>query len=220
LGDISSDGERSAPLNGNHTQPVYLSPDRTTIISRLSRFGMTCRPLMGSRGEELLTLFRAGFLAKTSAPQERALELTASDQGCGTTWRGWLAKYDHATSSWKTAQCSLAGDSTECLATFPRLGMTRGGLLWGLPKSERHTSANASGLWRTPSASVVEPKSTVVKLTGRKPSDPQVGLADQVGGKLNPQWVEWIMGWPLGWTDLKPLAMDKFQQWQRQHGVQ
>jgi DNA (cytosine-5)-methyltransferase 1 len=23
------------------------------------------------------------------------------------------------------------------------------------------------------------------------------------GGKLNPMWVEWLMGFPLGWTDLK-----------------
>jgi len=23
------------------------------------------------------------------------------------------------------------------------------------------------------------------------------------GGKLNPQWVEWLMGYPVGWTDLK-----------------
>ncbi len=29
------------------------------------------------------------------------------------------------------------------------------------------------------------------------------------GGKLNPTWVEWLMGWPLEWTDLKPLATDK-----------
>jgi len=29
------------------------------------------------------------------------------------------------------------------------------------------------------------------------------------GGKLNPTWVEWLMGWPLGWTDLKPLETDK-----------
>ena len=34
-------------------------------------------------------------------------------------------------------------------------------------------------------------------------------LADQVraeeatGGSLNPQWVEWLMGYPEGWTDLK-----------------
>ncbi len=43
-------------------------------------------------------------------------------------------------------------------------------------------------------------------------------LPGKVGGKLNPVWVEWLMGWPLGWTDLKPLEMDKFQQWQQQHG--
>lgn len=28
-------------------------------------------------------------------------------------------------------------------------------------------------------------------------------LNDKVGGKLNPTWVEWLMGYPLGWTDLK-----------------
>ncbi len=38
------------------------------------------------------------------------------------------------------------------------------------------------------------------------------------GGTLNPTWVEWLMGWPLAWTDLKPLEMAKFQQWQQQHG--
>jgi DNA (cytosine-5)-methyltransferase 1 len=38
------------------------------------------------------------------------------------------------------------------------------------------------------------------------------------GGQLNPTWVEWLMGWPIGWTDLKPLETDKFQQWQHSHG--
>ena len=44
------------------------------------------------------------------------------------------------------------------------------------------------------------------------------GLATQVGGKLNPMWVEWLMGWPLGWTDLKPLETDKFHCVQQQLG--
>jgi len=38
------------------------------------------------------------------------------------------------------------------------------------------------------------------------------------GGSLNPEWVEWLMGWPLGWTDLRPLETDKFRQWLRSHG--
>lgn len=27
------------------------------------------------------------------------------------------------------------------------------------------------------------------------------GLATAAGGPLNPTWVEWLMGWPLGWSD-------------------
>jgi site-specific DNA-cytosine methylase len=34
-------------------------------------------------------------------------------------------------------------------------------------------------------------------------------LSTKAGGQLNPMWVEWLMGWPLGWTDLKPLETDK-----------
>ena len=43
-------------------------------------------------------------------------------------------------------------------------------------------------------------------------------LNDQIGGQLNPTWVEWLMGWPLGWTALKPLGTDKFPQWLHSHG--
>lgn len=28
-------------------------------------------------------------------------------------------------------------------------------------------------------------------------------LSEQIGGQLNPTWVEWLMGWPIGWTDLE-----------------
>lgn len=44
-------------------------------------------------------------------------------------------------------------------------------------------------------------------------------LRTAIGGLMNPTWVEWLMGWPLGWTDLRASAMDKFQQWRRSHGV-
>lgn len=35
------------------------------------------------------------------------------------------------------------------------------------------------------------------------------------GGALNPEWVEWLMGWPIGWTDLRPLGMDRCRWWQQ-----
>jgi hypothetical protein len=35
------------------------------------------------------------------------------------------------------------------------------------------------------------------------------GLATVAGGALNPPWVEWLMGWPIGWTGCEPLETDK-----------
>ena len=37
-------------------------------------------------------------------------------------------------------------------------------------------------------------------------------------GLLNPAFSEWLMGWPIEWTDSKPLATDKFQAWLLSHG--
>lgn len=36
--------------------------------------------------------------------------------------------------------------------------------------------------------------------------------------RLNPDWVEWLMGWPIGHTALKPLATGRYQEFVRQHG--
>ncbi|EPT3124242.1 DNA cytosine methyltransferase [Pseudomonas aeruginosa] len=44
-------------------------------------------------------------------------------------------------------------------------------------------------------------------------------LPQVVGGQLNPTWVEWLMGWPLEWTALKPLGMARFQEWLQQHSL-
>jgi hypothetical protein len=50
------------------------------------------------------------------------------------------------------------------------------------------------------------------------PMDGLCNTLDVTGGQLNPTWVEWLMGWPLGWTDLRPLEMDKFREWLLVHG--
>jgi len=33
-----------------------------------------------------------------------------------------------------------------------------------------------------------------------------------------PELPEWVMGWPIGWTELKPLEMGRFRQWLHSHG--
>jgi hypothetical protein len=39
-----------------------------------------------------------------------------------------------------------------------------------------------------------------------------------MNGRLNPQWVEWLMGWPIGHTDLKPSETVKFRSVEQLHG--
>ena len=43
-------------------------------------------------------------------------------------------------------------------------------------------------------------------------------LSEQIGGLLNPTWVEWLMGWPIGWTDLKQSETAKCPDAQPQPG--
>ena len=144
--DTSSDGEQSAPLSGNPTQQAYCAPDKMMDFSRLSRFGMTFRPLTESLGQELLTLYLAAFHAKTFQSQEVELDLMENDQECGEKWQGLLARFDPDSHLWRTAQCSLLEDLNESLQTLPQWGTTVGGELYLLPMWVQCTNVNESGL--------------------------------------------------------------------------
>ena len=67
--------------------------------------------------------------------------------------------------------------------------------------------------WPTPKARDHRKPGGAAELARHTPD-----LPTEIGGALNPTWVEWLMGWPLGWTDCAPLATDKFQQWLHSHG--
>jgi len=289
----SLDGEQSVQLNGNPIPQAYCAQDKMTDFSRLSRFGMTYKPLTENLGEELLTWYLEGFHAKTSPLPEKAQELTENDQECGEKWRASFTKYDPNSCSWKTHQCSLLGDLDEFSETWPQWGLMRDGECWeqtplvhptkesafgftvptpvasdgttgsvigkndsfyetktGMPRKVNQNGKDGSvglgrlvKMWPTPDANCgkrgTQPNWTPKRKSGQpaqytinqavrdrmfptptahnakecaSPSEYNRNtptLATHAGGKLNPMWVEWLMGWTLGWTDLKPLATDK-----------
>jgi hypothetical protein len=55
-------------------------------------------------------------------------------------------------------------------------------------------------------------------MTDRGKGNPGEQVAGLHGGKLNPDWVEWLMGVPIGWSALQPLETHKFLLWRQQHG--
>jgi hypothetical protein len=67
---------------------------------------------------------------------------------------------------------------------------------------------DAVRMWPTPRAALGDARNhTVYARSTDKPQnlENKVGTANPsaVGGKLNPTWVEWLMGFPPGWTDLE-----------------
>jgi hypothetical protein len=81
-------------------------------------------------------------------------------------------------------------------------------------------------LWPTPNSSPVTASQTVeatlrLRKRNRKQSQLMEAVVDKMvptavkevvkknkgGGTLNPTWVEWLMGYPAGYTDLKDWAM-------------
>jgi len=85
-----------------------------------------------------------------------------------------------------------------------------------LPNAVAHGGTKTPQTWATPTRSDYRSPNMNPSKSGQA-VEPSSGhaLPAQAGGQLNPPWVEWLMGWPIGWTDLRPLAMDKFQQWRR-----
>jgi hypothetical protein len=66
-------------------------------------------------------------------------------------------------------------------------------------------------------------RSAGIECRSTTPTDAQTvsvrGLMVTITGPhYSPELPEWIMGWPIGWTDLLPLETDRFQQWQQEHG--
>jgi len=359
----SLDGEPFVQLSGKPTQQAYCAPDKMTDFSRLSRFGMTYKPLTDISGEELSMSSVVAFHVRTLVQQEKAQELMENDQECGEKWLASFVKYDPDTSLWRTHQCSLLGDLDEFLETWPQWGLMRDGECWEQRTLERLTRGTESGLspngvdsfhtpnttgldggsnsrralknrqetwttptsrdwkgttisknhpngfnqnlandvmkWPTPTASqarsegmilqmrkMVESGTTTleeaeamiggsltpkrmekwptpvhsearqglqIRRNGKKGSQQSLSTAVMTwptprtkgmcggsgswdllnknttleearqmgagnGGQLNPTWVEWLMGWPQEWTDLKPLATDKSHCAPQQHG--
>ncbi len=139
---------------------------------------------------------------------------------------------------WSTPQLGLFDTSHEFSETWPRAGTMRAGVCYLRPDLERRTSESASGsLLPTPSAASFGTSQNGQRADGStfkgagKPSletmagrgllpDATVRM-DPHGerGRLNPCFVEWMQAWPIGATDLRPLATGRLAAWLSRHGV-
>lgn len=211
--DSFSDMFRSAPSNWRNTLGVSSSSASGTESCPGSPCGMTSEPSMGTPGEGGSMLWPGDSPARTSPAPVRGPESTGNGAAFGLRWPGSFVRFDPDSSSWKTAQCSLLGDLEEFSGTWPRWGSMRAGECWALTMLEPPIIESESGYVPTPvkaDSKQTGPRSQYRSLYRM--------IFDAYGGRLNPEYHEWLMGWPTGSTALQPLGMDKFQAWLRLHG--
>jgi hypothetical protein len=187
--------------------------------------GTTCGHSTGDRGEDSSMSCAADSHARTFQQPDAAKESPASGLDSGEKWPASLAKYDPDSCLWRTHQFSLRGDLEPFLETWPRWGLMRGGECWEVQTLAGHTLENESGYLPTP-----------CKTEGRDWSQATILARLDKGGRvcrrlcsvglsnsqeivgLNPSFAEWMMDWPIGWTDLQRSATDRFQAWLHSHG--
>jgi hypothetical protein len=117
---------------------------------------------------------------------------------------------------------------------LPASGTMRNGVVWdratlALPTSESGGSAlrGAAGTWPTPTARDGKdgaccfadvPTNGLLGRAAPRSAYMRGDLVTHAGRihppqriRLNPRFAEWLMGWPLGWTEIEPLGMESIR---------
>lgn len=141
-----SDGEQSVLLNTNPMPQVYLSQDRTTEAYRRFQSLMTSETLTEDRGEDLLTWYRADFLAQTFQSPEKEKVSQERTLDSGKKWHACFGRYNQDSRLLKTAQLCLIEDSMSCLSTLPNQGLMLRGELLAQKPLEQDISAIGFGV--------------------------------------------------------------------------
>ena len=116
----------------------------------------------------------------------------------------------HYKAMWPTPKASAAGpDFAKMTRSGTGISLQTAVAMWPTPCATDHKGAGKTGELRDRLDYATERGGTKSKAYPVPPES---------GGQLNPTWVEWLMGWPLGWTDCAHSATDKFRQWLRSHG--
>ena len=237
----SSVGKRFALSKFTRTAAKSCLKGKETECCQCSQFGTTYDPSMVDRGMEKWISSQGASPASRSRSSAngkgKTTNETCGQKLYGSFVRYDLGSRSWKTSQGFLA----LGISIESSVTWPKAGIMRDGACWELPILERTIDVNDFGFWLgTPTAGTgtkgrskkwrkgktpnpqefvqIWPTQTVRDSRSRGPSEatrdsPALNhIATQGrGGLLNPTWVEWLMGWPLGWTDLKPLETDNYR---------
>ena len=208
------------PLDGLDLKPLGSATTNLThkpsskSIGQMSQSTETSKRSMARHIEESL-FSQADFPASRSVmpgSSEARTTTVISGRKCAESYArqgplGSLVRMLLESSTWH---------STRCVLTWKRKVTKSNRSLFQLAPSMPRTGGTGCGsshaMWPTPKANKVHPTITEEnreKLAKRNKANLEeviAGNCNGATGQLNPEWVEWLMGYPIGHTDLKDWA--------------
>lgn len=226
---------RSSELaKSRNTQETYCFKDSETESCHSSQSGMMSAHSTENLGAVQLTLFVGDSLVKTSARQEKELELLEKGRDFGRNICALFQKFGHPIFSQKTLLSCESVDLTSSSPILPNWGIMQDGVCLDIGISEDRSTETECGYAPAPVKNMGEGfiggpiRKSETWLSACRQDHWLIGTwkkwkARENGGNsrekiiAHPTFSAWSMGWPKNWTSLKPLGMDKFHKWQRQH---
>ena len=206
-------GEPCVPLKSKTMHEEFYCKGNLMDSYLDSLSGTISEPLMENLGQEKSTSSAVDSHARTYLQQEKVMDLMENDQDSGKKCFASFAKLDPTSYLWKTPQISLLGDSELFLGTWPRWGLMQDGGCLEQVTLAQNTRETESGLWPTPTT-----PTGGGNVGGSGAYKNAIKRGTHIPHSINPNLYEWLMGWPIGWTALEPLVMDKYQFVQQLRG--
>ena len=199
-----------SPGEGASMSSLAVSPARTSALPAEELASAGSDQDSGPRWPESF----ARYDRDTHSWKTRQLSLLGGSESFSETWPRW--------GTMRTGECWEQ--------TMPVLPIVASGSGLSLPTPtvqdahgrDRHNQQDGSvilsllgraRMWPTPVSTDGSHGGRVTPREGREGGNLIEAVSEQIGGQLNPTWVELLMGWPAGWTSAEPLDSVEFLRW-------
>jgi hypothetical protein len=215
-------GQSRPSQSGTTPEPLTVSlgvaPLMSSVVDSLVSPSAAQENAKGLRTSATCGLILSGSFARYD--QESSSWRTSPDLFGSTSpvsWETWPKQGTIVNGvCWERETSELHTSASGCGSMLPTptaqpYGSNSGGQNPGLKRHSLQSMAK-NNLWPTPTAR--DHKDGTKESCQNVPVNCLLGRAVHVDststtGSLNPLWVEWLMGWPIGWTGLEPLGTGK-----------
>ena len=147
-----------------------------------------------------------GSRVKISHTLDLVVESMAKNRDSGPRPCGLSKKFPQNGFSVKMCRLCEQEDCRKCSVIFPRLGMMRNGIVTERPGLTPLTRETASSLLPTVTANTAKNTSLGINWNMREKKCHLDGVfmnqhGLKTGERLQPAFLEWMMGFPIGWTE-------------------